>query len=484
MGARRAAPGGHRGARDAALREWSAAVEEYGIRDAVLIARDNATRGALNSGARGQRRDSGHLGDELQYGTVSVAVGDRVICRRNDQHVDVDNGPRGTVRHVDPARIMLEADAGRVRALPAGYVAEHVEHAYALTGHGMQGGTVEWAGVVAEPRDLTRGWSYTALSRARATTRLHIHSGHVDPPEDLAERGPDLPFDRSTALKRVASRMLVRDDEDLAVDQLPPVPQAGRPDDPDLRSTGAPRQERGAEAAAPAGRRELRVVTGELAQLQAQRAGLPLAALQRVERIDAEFLQAAGQRAELAQRLGALPTPGRSVLGRAKDDHAGERARLSWAVAAADEQLDALTRHRSAAVREVGPNLEEIRGERDGLDSQIEQLQRVRRGVRDDVADRELAAAPRWLHDTLGQPPPAGRGREEWDQAARVLGRYRVEEDLADDVPGVGGEPHDPDKRRDWQRVSADLARAQRRLGREQTLDRDGDRDRGFELDY
>ena len=222
-------------------------------------------------------------------------------------------------------------------------------------------------------------------------------------------------------------------------------------------------------------------MTGELAQLQAQRAGLPLAALQRVERIDAEFVQAAGQRAELAQRLGALPTPGRSVLGRAKDDHAGERARLSWAVGAADQQLDALTRHRSAAAREVGPNLEEIRGERDGLDSQIEQLQRVRGGVRDDVADRELAAAPRWLHDTLGQPPPAGRGREEWDQAARVLARYRVDEDLADDVPGVGPEPDDPDKRRDWQRVSADLARAQRRLGREQTLDRG--RGRGLELD-
>ena len=303
---------------------------------------------------------------------MTVAVGDRVICRRNDQHVDVDNGTRGTVRHVDPARIMLETDAGTVRALPASYVAEHVEHAYALTGHGMQGGTVEWAGVVAEPRDLTRGWSYTALSRARATTRLHVHGEQDERPDDPGEREPRPPLDRAAAVKRLAARMLVRDDEDLAVDQLPPIAPAGRADDPAL-STGGAIQERAAEAAmpAPAGRRELRVVTGALAQLQAQRAGLPLAALRRVERIDAELVQAAGQRAELAQRLGALPTPGRSVLGRAKDEHAGERAQLSWAVGAADEQLDALTRHRSAAVREVGPNLEEIRGERDGLDSHM-----------------------------------------------------------------------------------------------------------------
>ena len=473
------------GARDTALREWSAAVEEHGIRDAVLIARDNATRAALNSGARGQRRDGGHLGDELQYGTVTVAVGDRVICRRNDQHVEVDNGTRGTVRHVDPVRVMVETDAGTVRALPADYVAEHVEHAYALTGHGMQGGTVEWAGVVAEPRDLTRGWSYTALSRARATTRLHVHGEQDERPDDPGERGPRPAFDRAAAVKRLAARMLVRDDEDLAVDQLPPVAQAGRADDQALRVTGGPIQDRAAEAAtpAPAGRRELRVVTGELAQLQAQRAGLPLAALQRVERIDAELGQATGQREQLAQRLGALPTPGKSFMGRAKDDHAGERARLTAAVGAADQQLDALTRHRSVAVREVGPNLQEIRGERDGLDSQIEKLQRVRRGVRDDVADRELADRPRWLQDTLGAPPSGDAGRREWDQAARSLARYRVDEDLADDVPGVGPEPHDPDKRRDWQRVSADLARAQRRLGREQTLARDRGRGRGRGLD-
>jgi hypothetical protein len=53
-----------------------------------------------------------------------------------------------------------------LRTLPAGYVAEHVEHAYCLTGHGMQGGTVENATVVATPRALTRGWRYTALSCA------------------------------------------------------------------------------------------------------------------------------------------------------------------------------------------------------------------------------------------------------------------------------------------------------------------------------
>ena len=96
-----------------------------------------------------------------------VAVGDRVICRDNDARVQVDNGTRGTVRHVTRAGVVLETDAGAVRELPASYVADHVEHAYCLTGHGMQGGTVERAFVVASPEDLTAGWSYSALSRAR-----------------------------------------------------------------------------------------------------------------------------------------------------------------------------------------------------------------------------------------------------------------------------------------------------------------------------
>ena len=97
-----------------------------------------------------------------------------MICRNNERDLDVDNGTRGTVRHVHAQGIVIETDAHLVRELPAGYVAEHVEHAYALTGHGMQGGTVEHATVVASPHDLSRGWSYTALSRARGETRLLV----------------------------------------------------------------------------------------------------------------------------------------------------------------------------------------------------------------------------------------------------------------------------------------------------------------------
>ena len=77
-----------------------------------MIARDNDTRAALNGSARELLRALGLLGEESTYGSVEVAVGDRVICRRNDRLIDVDNGMRGTVRHLDAERVVIDTDSG------------------------------------------------------------------------------------------------------------------------------------------------------------------------------------------------------------------------------------------------------------------------------------------------------------------------------------------------------------------------------------
>jgi hypothetical protein len=122
------------------------------------------------------------------------------------------------VRELDSHRVVIETDAGAVRELPAAYADEHLEHAYALTGHSMQGGTVERAIVVASPRDLTAGWSYTALSRARGETRVLIVDVHDDERSEFAPAGT--PRVRSPLLARVARRMRERDDEDLALERL------------------------------------------------------------------------------------------------------------------------------------------------------------------------------------------------------------------------------------------------------------------------
>src|ERR1700757_493282 len=96
----------------------------------------------------------------------------------------------------------------------------------------MQGATVTWAGVIAVPHELTRGWSYTALSRARETTRLYVlpegdgWAHHSQPPREESapgERNPTPTHDQ--ALASVARYMRTRDDEDLAIEQLPRSPK-------------------------------------------------------------------------------------------------------------------------------------------------------------------------------------------------------------------------------------------------------------------
>jgi conjugative relaxase-like TrwC/TraI family protein len=305
----------------AALREWARAAATVGPAHAVMIARENETRAKLNQMARELRSGLGALGEERSYGALDLAAGDRVICRRNDRTIDVDNGMRGTVCALDSDHVVIDTDGGLVRELPAAYVAEHVEHAYALTGHGMQGATVQAAIVLASPHDLTAGWSYTALSRARGDTRLLVHD------DDFSDRRDEIaPPDRSPAptrgelLDRVRRHMLERDDEDLAVERLHTRPAA-----------------------------------------------LPARAMQRVEDLKARALTLATQREHLIERLAELPEPRRRLVRNHRVpfgyDRSPERNHLTTALAAVERDLNATLTER-VCVERAPPDPGELCAER------------------------------------------------------------------------------------------------------------------------
>jgi len=195
----------------------------------------------------------------MTAGEREFAAGDRIITRRNDRLHDVDNGTRGTVRTVDPdaGELVMESDAGGVHRLPADYLAAHTEHAYALTGHGMQGGTVEWAGAVGTPEDFTRNWAYTALSRGRDPTRLYVATDLPAPARERAaeraEVAPEAPPEPGPALERLARAMRRPDDEPLALERLE------APEPPQLPDAPA------APADSAAVRAELRALEAQLA---------------------------------------------------------------------------------------------------------------------------------------------------------------------------------------------------------------------------
>jgi conjugative relaxase-like TrwC/TraI family protein len=475
--------GARAGAREAAIAEWAGAVGEVGVERAVMIARDNHTRQELNQAARKLRRDLGQLGEERVYGHRELAVGDRVICRRNDSLLDVDNGTRGTVRHLDEHRVVIETDSRLVRELPAQYVAEHVEHAYALTGHGMQGATVEAAIVVASPRDLTAGWSYTALSRARATTRLLIHYDHAS--HERADHAPEPrhePASRGELLARAGRRMLERDDQDLAIEQLTP---AGRADDRQLAlaidNAGEPVQEHAALRAEPdtppVSTSRLRDLDERLEQLAAQRGALPTSQLSRLDRAHARTLALSQNRDELAASLKALAAPKRSLLGRERDEHVIDRTRLSSALNATDDAI-ARAREAETRLREQLGDPEQVRSELDGLDHEIRQLTMERAALLKTLSEQELQAPGESARTLLGERPTGSRS-EDWDNAVRRVARYRIEHQISDQTDPPGPQPRKPHLADEWQRAHEVVERTELRLGREHTHDHDHDLDIG-----
>jgi conjugative relaxase-like TrwC/TraI family protein len=457
-----------RDACDQAVREWATAVSEVGVEQAVLIARDNDTRDTLNHAARDHRRDRGALDEQQTYGPVELAVGDRVICRRNDRLLDVDNGTRGTVRHLDPDLVVIETDSHLTRQLPAQYVAEHVEHAYALTGHGMQGATVERAIVVATPHDLTAGWSYTALTRARQQTRLLIHDDHprsVHQRNEIAPTAPDRAAGRDDLLARVARRMTERDDQDLAIEQLPP---AGHTDDPQLTlPLAAPLQERAAVDAEPrvndVSCERLDAVRVRLEQLTAQRAALPIARLQRLDDADARVIELTARRDELRDELQRLQEPRRSLLGRKRDPHLVDRTRLTAALTGTHVQLEATLAERAALARELG-DPEQVRSELDALNRTITPVREQHRTIRHELAERELANPAPWVSRTFGERATGWLG-EEWDRAVLRAANYRLDHDITDPNTPLGAQPAGDRELQPWEHAQHTIEHDQHNLG-------------------
>ncbi len=245
--------GAERDAADALLAEWNAARLEHGTADAVMVARDNTTRELLNDRARLILKQEAMLApDGFVISRREFCVGDRVIARRNDRRRDVDNGTRATVSGIDrtTGTLTVAPDFGGQRELDAAYAAEHLEHAYALTGHGAQGATVEWAGVIGRPEDFSGEWAYTALSRARGSTRLHLIA---EPTAVQRERDDYAPVEparsREEALDTLRHTMRHRELERLAVERRDrQAPTIGRPPpEPGWRALAHRRAAPGAE---------------------------------------------------------------------------------------------------------------------------------------------------------------------------------------------------------------------------------------------
>lgn len=128
----------------------------------------------------------------LRDGT-QVWTGDTIATRRNDRALGATNGSSvrnrqtWTVTVVGADGSLTVSDPGRGgAALPADYVARHVELGWAVTGYGNQGVTVD-VGICVVGPSTSRAGLYVGMTRGRQHNAAWVidATGNEDPTETL-----------------------------------------------------------------------------------------------------------------------------------------------------------------------------------------------------------------------------------------------------------------------------------------------------------
>ncbi len=151
--------------------ERTAALAEV---DGLVIADTREQVSTLNAAIRDRRVD----GDDEIDGPVTrrgerIGLGDRIATRRNDRHIGVANRDTWAVTGVGSDGSLLVVGRAGQRELPAEYVDEHVELAYATTVYGAQGDTVDRAHfVVGETTGAAA--AYVGMTRGRHDNVAHV----------------------------------------------------------------------------------------------------------------------------------------------------------------------------------------------------------------------------------------------------------------------------------------------------------------------
>lgn len=157
----------------------TAALSIAGAGGALVVADTREQVAALNHAIR-ERRDSDSTALVTSRGE-QIGLGDRVATRRNDPELGVTNRQTWTVVGIgdDGSLVVHSRGQRRDRELPAGYVNEHVELAYATTIHGAQGETADHVHV--SVGDSTgAAAAYVAMTRGRQSNIAHLVAESVE----------------------------------------------------------------------------------------------------------------------------------------------------------------------------------------------------------------------------------------------------------------------------------------------------------------
>src|SRR5699024_2865487 len=152
--------------------------EQQAGRSTIAVTSTNAAAQQINHAVYERLVDAGVIDPAtVTYGRDGdpIAAGAQVATRENDRELGVANRQTWTVRGVNADGRITVADptTGHHRTLDADYVAEHVQLAYAVTGHGAQGMTVDTAHTVLSD-EMDAAGAYVGMTRGRTANVLHV----------------------------------------------------------------------------------------------------------------------------------------------------------------------------------------------------------------------------------------------------------------------------------------------------------------------
>lgn len=399
--------------------------EKVGLKNIAILSRDNERRRNLNQLVRAKLNEHGQLGASVTIDGREFAIGERILLKRNDKDLDLDNGMRGTVTGFTGHGITVELDEnGGIRTLPVEYVAAHVDYAYAITVHAAQGATFESTIVIGQPGDFTREWAYTALSRHRGRMDLILVDDMSAAQMDRTEIAPNVGPEPLDARARMQYRMQQADAEWLATEEL------------ERAARNAAKQER--DLAMAAAVEEQRLAQG--AEMDAA--------------IDFDPLEEIDRTLSLAEQLGDTREQFLALGDQLADTDRLERLQVAEAWQAVTQNIEV----RETIAQQSGQLTDQYRDELE----QLREAQRVyveRLGDTHPLTiigqDRDLQeqfrrvslkhnalgefVEPKWVTDQIGNMPVDAELRQVWITAAQRLNEFRMDRGITHpNVTGLG----------------------------------------------
>ena len=437
---------------DAAYIAWQSDLAAGKV--SVMIAETVETVRALNERARLDRITTGHVsatGAVDLHDETQVGRGDLVITRKNDRKLStgkawVKNGDRWiiTATHDDGSVTVRRAGTrpgGAVR-LPAPYVAEHLELAYAVSAHRAQGSTVDTAHAVVHSSQMTRETFYVTMTRGRDSNTCYVATDQA-----LLEEHQHLPDNEVTAKAVLAGVLRHEGAEKSAHEAIAAEYEAW---------AGIAQLAAEYETIAAVAQRERWVNLMEHSGLDTEQVDQVVES-ESFGPLVAEFRRADANNHNLDTLLPGLIAA--RDLNDADDIGAVIRQRLQHATAARSGS----SRGRAAPRLIVGLIPEANGKMTSDMRAALDERKALIEHRAMTIAEAETTAGELWTA-ALGNAPSDARQRQAWLEQVRIIAAYRDRYGVTDSVP-LGQDRGEANQRLDGERARAALQNVQRLAG-------------------